>query len=98
MKKLIYIFLIGLGLFCTTNSSAQTIDTNKFDIEKFESKKINGEVNYTLKDGTLVRQYESKDEFTEAIIKLNSPFILYTSYFKKLENLKPLVNNILVVQ
>ncbi len=93
MKKLIYIFLIGLGLLCATKSFAQTINTNKFDIERFESKKTYNktsllQVNDTLKDGTTIMQYDADNVYVEQIQKLNSPFILYNNYYKKIGKLK----------
>jgi hypothetical protein len=92
MKRLLYCFLVILTTSCATQQSL--IKASKFDIKKFELRKVNAEVNYTLKDGTKVRRtQEPQGIFWESISKSNSPFTFHKSYYKSTGLLKTSVTN-----
>ncbi|MGF7080848.1 hypothetical protein [Mucilaginibacter sp. UYCu711] len=86
MKRLACFFVIILTTSCSTQQSL--IKSSKFDIRKFELNKVNGEVNYTLKDGTTIRRLEYQDVFLEEIRKSNSAFTFRKSYFISTGRLK----------
>lgn len=58
--------------------------TETFDIETFKKNKVNNEYNFVLDDGTKIRQYSSKDNFTEIISPSKSTSLFQTQkeYFK----------------
>lgn len=57
--------------------------TETFDIKTFENNKIDGEYNFTLEDGTKVRQLGGKTDYSEYITPPKPKlFVLFKGYYK----------------
>ncbi|HXB43157.1 MAG TPA: hypothetical protein VNV85_03840 [Puia sp.] len=60
----------------------------KFDVVRFDEKKINGEYNFTTSDHAQVRQVENSADYTEEIKYPSSPFVKIRAYFKASGSIK----------
>lgn len=77
MKTIISFILLTSIMSCSAQTKATKTTLKKmekFNNQNFDDIKVNGEANFTLPNGDIVRQFEDKGSYIESISKKETPF------------------------
>src|SRR5450432_2874281 len=92
MKFYLIMLLVCILFFssCQAQSANKTNQDKmeKFDIARFNEKKVNREYSFTLPDHSVVRQVEHNGDYTEEINYPLSPYTKIKSFFKETGSIK----------
>ncbi len=77
MKKILSLILLTSIMSCSAQKKTTTITLKKMEKlnnQNFDNIQVNGEANFTLPNGDIVRQFEDKGSYIESISKKETPF------------------------